>query len=55
MWGKSFYFKIPIHLNFLTPKVLALCDLILVTLIKMQTDNSHFSREIRPHPAAHPH
>ena len=45
MWGKSFYFKIPIHLNFLTPKILTMCDLSLVTLIKMQPDNSQSSRE----------
>ena len=45
MWCKFLYFCIPTYPNFLTPKILKMCDPILVTLIKMQPHNSKFSRE----------
>ena len=32
-----------------------MCDPILVTLLKMRPHYSQSSREMRPHPAAHPH
>ena len=32
-----------------------MCDPILVTLLKMRPHYSQFSREMRPHPAAHPY
>ena len=45
MWCKFSIFISLQYPNFLTPKILKMCDPILVTLIKMQPHNSQFSRE----------
>ena len=50
---KSFYFQIPNYPNFLTPKILKICDPIPVTLTKLQPNNNNPVMKMRRHPAAH--